>query len=85
MKTETFEKLKADDLYEFSAVPFINSLIGLNVPLSAISVNDWHSTVMPSVYVTREYGRNKGGLSRKAHVSQFGIKAAQRLAKFYNS
>jgi hypothetical protein len=85
MNAETFENLKSDDLYKFSAAPFIDSLIRLNVPLSAIATNDWHCNTMPRVFVTREYGRHNGGKSRKAHVTQFGFKAAQRLAKFYHN
>lgn len=85
MKTTTFEKIKKDELYKHSAVPFINTLLALNVPLSAIDTNDFHATTMPRVYVTREYGRENGGTSRKVHISQFGHKAAERLAKFYHS
>jgi hypothetical protein len=84
MKQETFERDKKDELYRFSAVPFIDTLLSLNVPLSAINTNDWHCTTAPRVYVTREYGRKKGGDVRKAHLSQFGHKAAERLAKFYH-
>lgn len=85
MKITTFERDKKDELYKHSAVPFINTLLALNVPLSAINANDFHATTMPRVYVTREYGRENGGTSRKAHISQFGHKAAKRLAKFYHS
>jgi hypothetical protein len=85
MKQETFESYKNDELYKFSAVPFIERLISLNVPLSAIDTNDWHCNTAPRVYVTREYGRENGGATRKAHVSQFGYKSANRLAKFYHS
>lgn len=84
MTQETFEKMKQDGIYKNSAVPFINTLIRLNIPLSAITTNDWHCNYMPRVYVTREYGRNKGGLSQKAHLSQFGHKSAERLANFYH-
>lgn len=85
MKQETFERDKNDPLYKNSAIPFIDKLLALNIPLSAIDTNDWHSNIMPRVYVTREYGRRSGGAVRKAHVNQFGIKTAQRLAKFYHS
>lgn len=85
MKQETFERDKKDDLYKHSAVPFINTLLALNVPLSAIYTNDFHCNSMPRVYVTREYGKIKGGESRKAHLMQFGDKAAKRLANFYHS
>lgn len=85
MNQETFERNKKDELYKHSAVPFIDKLLSLNVPLSAIDTNDWHCNYMPRVYVTREYGRANGGSTRKAHVMQFGHKAAQRLAKFYHS
>ena len=85
MQQDTFEMDKKDELYKNSAVPFINTLLSLNVPLSAINTNDWHSNYMPRVYVTREYGRSKGGETRKAHLMQFGHKAAQRLANFYHS
>ena len=85
MKTETFERDKKDELYRFSAVPFIDKLIALDVPLSAIDTNDFHCTIAPRVYVTREYGRENGGANRKAHVNHFGHKAAERLAKFYHS
>lgn len=85
MKQETFERNEKDELYRFSAVPFIDKLITLNVPLSAIDTNDWHCSIAPRVYVTREYGRENGGANRKAHVNQFGHKAAERLAKFYHS
>jgi hypothetical protein len=85
MKITTFERDKKDELYKHSAVPFINTLLALNVPLSAIDTNDFHTNYNPRVYVTREYGRENGGTSRKAHISQFGHKAAERLAKFYHS
>lgn len=85
MTTETFETYKSHELYKNSALPFINKLIALNVPLSAITTNDFSSNYMPRVYVTREYGRSNGGESRKAHLTQFGHKAAERLAKFYHS
>lgn len=85
MNNETFLRAKKDEMYKHSAVPFIDTLLSLNVPLSAINTNDWHSNFMPRVYVTREYGRNKGGETRKAHLTQFGHKAAQRLAKFYHA
>jgi hypothetical protein len=85
MEQQTFERDKKDAMYQHSAVPFINTLLSLNVPLSAISTNDWHCNTMPRVYVTREYGRSKGGETRKAHVMQLGTKAAQRLANFYHS
>lgn len=83
MKRETFEAMKTDDLYKNSAVPFIKTLLAFNVPLSAIDTNDWHCNTMPRIYVTREYGREKGGTYRKAHLKQLGAKAAQRLIKFY--
>lgn len=85
MQQDTFDKMKTDDLYKNSAVPFIDNLIMANIPLSAINTNDWHCNYMPRVYVTREYGRAKGGETRKAHLMQFGHKAAQRLANFYHS
>ena len=85
MQQDTFDKMKTDDLYKNSAVPFIDSLIMANIPLSAINTNDWHCNYMPRVYVTREYGRANGGATRKAHVMQLGHKAAERLAKFYHS
>ena len=85
MKNETFETKKTHELYRFSAVPFINKLLSLNVPLSAINTNDFLSNTMPRVYVTREFGRDKGGESRKAHITQFTWKGAERLAKFYHS
>ena len=85
MKTETYNNMQKDGLYKNSAIPFINTLLSLDVPLSAINTNDWHSSYMPRVYVTREYGRNKGGESRKAHISQFSEKAAKRLSNFYKS
>lgn len=85
MQQETFEREKTHDLYKNSAVPFINKLLALNVPLSAINTNDFNSSYMPRVFVTREYGRDKGGETRKAHLSQFGHKAAERLAKFYHA
>lgn len=85
MKQETFERNKKDGLYKHSAVPFINTLLALNVPLSAIDTNDFHTSYKPRVYVTREYGRENGGAARKAHLNQFGHKAAERLAKFYHS
>jgi len=83
MKAETFESKKKDSLYKHSAVPFIDTLMNKGVPLSAIYTNDWHCNTMPRVYVTREFGRDKGGQSRKAHVMQLGHKAAERLAAFY--
>ncbi len=83
MKPETFNQIKNDVLYKNSAFPFINTLLSMQVPLSAIDTNDWHSNFMPRVYVTREYGRINGGKASKAHLMQFGQKAAQRLAKFY--
>ena len=85
MKTETFERNKNDDLYKHSAVPFIDRLLSLNVPLSAIDTNDWHSSIAPRVYVTKEYGRANGGTNRKAHLMQLGYKSAKRLANFYHS
>jgi len=85
MTIETFERDKKDELHKHSSVPFINKLLALNVPLSAIDTNDFHCNTMPRVYVTREYGREKGGAARKAHLNQFGHKAAERLAKFYHS
>ena len=85
MQQETFERDKKDEMYKHSAVPFINTLLALNVPLSAIDTNDFRDNTMPRVYVTREYGIANGGTSRKAHISQFGHKAAERLAKFYHS
>ena len=85
MNQETFEGYKKDELYKKSAVPFINTLLSLNVPLSAITTNDWHSNYMPRVYVTREYGREYGGLTMKAHVMQLGSKSAKRLSNFYHS
>jgi len=85
MLQETFERCTEHELYKNSAVPFINTLLSLNVPLSAINTNDWNSSYMPRVYVTREYGRTNGGTTRKAHVMQLGTKAAQRLAKFYHA
>lgn len=85
MKTETFKQCKKDSLYMHSAVPFIDTLLLLDVPLSAININDWHCNSMLRVYVTREYGRNNGGKTQKANINQFGIKAAQRLAKFYRA
>mgnify|MGYP006324276141 FL=1 len=85
MKKETFEKDKNHELYKYSAVPFIEKLLALNVPLSAINTNDFNSSYMPRVFVTREYGRDKGGETRKEHLTQFGHKAAARLAKFYHS
>jgi hypothetical protein len=85
MNKETFETQKTDAMYKNSAVPFIEKLISLNIPLSAINTNDFHCNTMPRVYVTREYGRAKGGETRKAHLSQFGHKGAERLAKFYHS
>lgn len=85
MQQDTFDKMKIDELYKNSAVPFIDNLIMANIPLSAINTNDWHCNYMPRVYVTREYGRANGGATRKAHVMQLGHKAAERLAKFYHS
>lgn len=85
MNIETFEIDKQDELYKHSAIPFIDTLLSLNVPLSAINTNDWHNNTMPRVYVTREYGRENGGATRKAHVMQLSAKAAKRLAKFYHS
>lgn len=85
MEKQTFETMKTDGLYKNSAVPFIESLLNMGVPLSAINTNDWHCNYMPRVYVTREYGRPKGGQSRKAHVLQMGNKAAKRLSDFYKS
>jgi hypothetical protein len=85
MTKETFESYAKHELYKNSAVPFINTLIGLNIPLSAIDTNDWDCNYMPRVYVTREYGKAFGGTKRKAHLMQFGHKAAERLAKFYHS
>jgi len=85
MKQDTFERDKHNEIYKHSAIPFINTLLSLNVPLSAINTNDWNSSYMPRIFVTREYGRAKGGETRKAHVMQLGYKAAQRLAKFYHS
>ena len=84
MKAETFENKKQDPLYKNSAVPFIEKLLNLNIPLSAINTNDWHSNYMPRVYVTREYGRKDGGKSQKAHLMQLGTKTAKRLADFYH-
>ncbi len=85
MQQETFNKMKNDELYKNSAVPFIDKLISLNIPLSAISTNDFLYNLIPRVYVTREYGRKNGGKSRKSHLSQFGHKSAERLSKFYHS
>jgi hypothetical protein len=85
MQTETFETYKTHELYRFSAVPFIDKLLSLNVPLSAINTNDFNCNTMPRVYVTREFGKTNGGQSRKAHLRQFGHKTAERLAKFYHS
>lgn len=84
MDKNTFDEKKKDGLYKNSAIPFIERLINLNVPLSAIDTNDWHCNYMPRVYVTREFGRNNGGDKRKVHVSQFGQKSAKRLADFYH-
>lgn len=85
MNQSTFETYKTHELYQYSAVPFINSLLALNVPLSAINTNDFLCNCAPRVYVTREYGRKNGGEARKAHITQFGYKSAHRLAKFYHS
>ena len=85
MNKETFETYKKDELYKNSAIPFINTLLSLNIPLSAINTNDWHCSYMPRVYVTREYGRENGGVSRKAHVMHLGNKSAKRLSNFYHS
>lgn len=85
MQQETFETYKKHEMYQYSAVPFINNLLRLNVPLSAINTNDFLNNTMPRVYVTREFGRDKGGESRKAHITQFTWKGAERLAKFYHS
>lgn len=85
MTQDTFNTMKGDDLYKHSAVPFIDKLILNKIPLSAINTNDFHCNTMPRVYVTKEYGRKGGGTSRKAHLTQFGWKAAERLAKFYLS
>jgi hypothetical protein len=72
-----------DSIYENSAVPFIYELIYLGVPLSAINTNDWHCSKILRVYVTREYGRNNGGDSRKTHVLHLGNRSAKRLSEFY--
>jgi len=85
MEQNTFNEMQNKDLYKHSAVPFIDKLLLLNIPLSAINTNDFYCTTMPRVYVTREYGREKGGKSRKAHLMQFGHKSAERLSKFYHS
>ena len=85
MQQETFDKMKTNDLYKHSAVPFINKLILNKIPLSAISTNDFLTNYMPRVYVTREYGRQNGGATRKVHIKQFGNKAVDRLTKFYHS
>jgi len=85
MTVETFESIKNEDLYKYSARPFIDKLLFLKVPLSAITTNDWHCNTMPRVYVTREFGRTNGGVSQKVHLMQFGRKSANRLAKFYHN
>lgn len=85
MTIENYNRMEKDSLYQFSAIPFIDKLINLSIPLSAITTNDWHCNTMPRIYVTREYGRNKGGQSRKAHVMQFGDKTAKRLSNFYHN
>jgi hypothetical protein len=81
MKPETLERDKKDPLYK-RALPFIEKLLGLGIPLSAIDTNDFNSS-KPRVYVTREYGRDFGGRYKK--YSMWNDRTAKYALEFYNA
>ena len=65
------------------AAEFIHLLITRGIPLSAINVNDFNSSLEPAVYITREYGRNNGGKSKR--YIQWNNKTADYAVSFYNA
>jgi hypothetical protein len=65
------------------ATEFIHLLIAKGIPLSAINVNDFNSSLKPAIYITREYGRNNGGKSKR--YIQWNNRTADYAVSFYNA
>lgn len=81
MKNHTMQINRNNKLYK-RAIPFIDRLIDMGVPLSAIDTNDFNSSI-PKIYVTREYGRIKGGAYKK--YAQWSERTARFAYEFYVS
>lgn len=80
MEKSTYDSLPA------KVKGFVNSLKDFNIPLEQINTNDLTSSLKPRVYVTRCYGRNKGGRSAAASTrNQMTSSHVFRLAAFYNA
>lgn len=82
MKIEIFKRDKENPIYQ-KAIPFINRLLQVGIPLSAIDTNDFNSNTNPSVYITREYGRIKGGAFRK--YRQWNERNVENALNFYKA
>ena len=64
------------------ALTFIKLLQSKGIPLSAIGVNDFGTSLEPAIYITREHGRPGGGIYRR--YIQWNERTATAAAYFYS-
>ena len=84
MKQETYERMFAEVSRWEKGWHFIQRLVELGVPVSAIMTNDWES-VLPQhrkVYLTIPYGAKKSAGTVKAY-SRCSVYDIQKAVKFW--
>lgn len=83
MNNETLDAKRDDEIYS-AAIVFIQALMRLGIPLSAIDTNDFHSNTQPAVYVTIPYGFPGGGKFKRyiAKTKHNAINAVKFYRKY---
>ncbi|MFY8162189.1 MAG: hypothetical protein ACOVNU_12725 [Candidatus Kapaibacteriota bacterium] len=85
MQKATLKEMKKSGYYYQPALRFIEDMIEKDIPLSAIDINDWHSSPNVIVYLTIPYGSSKKGGKSKQWKNRFGKSTLKSALAFWES
>ena len=81
LKTQRYNYLSKSDVEK--GIKFIHNLVEKGIPLSAIDVNSWEDSTVPTIYVTIPYGRPRGGTYKE--YRRWSDRDAKMAKKFYSA